>query len=130
MAITIQDIAQKARVSHSTVSRAVRGNSVISEKTRKLIQETALELGCLPSTAARSLKTNPSQAVVCFNDMIAIGILKGLGQRGIQVPAEFSVAGFDNIVFSNNNVPERKVHVLRGKLLVRKSTAPPPPNIR
>ena len=98
-------------------------------------------------------------ALVCFNDMLAIGILKGLQQRNIQVPAEFSLVGFDNIVFSDytnpplttfdqpkrfigqkaaelilglldttsdKNVPQRKIHVLQGRLLVRRSTAPPP----
>jgi DNA-binding LacI/PurR family transcriptional regulator len=39
-------------------------------------------------------------ALVCFNDMMAIGVLKGLREAGIQVPDEFSVTGFDNIVFS------------------------------
>lgn len=342
MSITIKDIAQKAGVSHSTVSRALHGNSLITEETRERIQETALELGYLPSTAARSLKTNRSQAMgvivsniddpyfseilqgieevaqgnnyslfisasqhdpereqtiikvmrqqrvdgviicsttfsseqnqqfskygipivvvnnqsaedyrysiyhddvdgsrqltrhlielghrkiaylgnshsgrttldrlagfrqemesaglpvpdnyihespgsepekgnraadhflgltdhptalVCFNDMLAIGILKSLQQHGIQVPEDLSITGFDNIVFSNYtypslttfdqpkrfigqkaaelilnllnstskaNVPEQKIQVLKGKLLVRESTAPPPSSI-
>jgi LacI family repressor for deo operon, udp, cdd, tsx, nupC, and nupG len=39
-------------------------------------------------------------AFVCYNDMIAIGVLKALQQQGLQVPDHVSVAGFDNIVFS------------------------------
>jgi len=336
--VTIKDIAKEAGVSHSTVSRALRGSSLISKETTKHIQETAQELGYLPSTAAQSLKTNRSQALgvivsniddpyfseilqgieevaqgnnyslfmaasqrdhereriiiqsmrqhrvdgviicsttfsdeqsrhfskydipivvvnnqaaedyrysiyhddvdgsrqltrhlielghrkiaylgnslsgrttldrlagfrqemeskglsvpdnyiheipgsdpekgilavdhflgspdrptalVCFNDMMAIGMLKSLQGHGIRVPDEFSITGFDNIVFSNYtnpplttfdqpkrfigqkaaelilsllcstskvNVPEQKIQVLQGKLLVRKSTAPP-----
>jgi DNA-binding LacI/PurR family transcriptional regulator len=342
VSVTIKDIAKEAGVSHSTVSRALRGSSLISEETTKHIQETALKLGYLPSAAARSLKTNRSQALgvivsniddpyfseilqgieeiaqsnnyslfmaasqrdperegaiiqsmrqhrvdgviicsttfsdeqsqhfskfdipivvvnnqaaedyrysiyhddvdgsrqltrhlielghrkiaylgnshsgrttldrlagfrqemesnalpvpanyiheipgsepekgnlavkhflgladrptalVCFNDMMAIGILKSLQERDIRVPKEISVTGFDNIVFSNytnpplttfdqpkrfigqkaaelilslldstskTNVPELKIQVLKGKLLVRESTAPPPSNI-
>jgi DNA-binding LacI/PurR family transcriptional regulator len=336
--ITIKDIAKEAGVSHSTVSRALRGSSLISEETTKQIQETALELGYLPSAAARSLKTNRSQAIgvivsniddpyfseilqgieevaqasnysmfmaasqreperegaiiqsmrqhrvdgviicsatfsdnqsrrfskygipivvvnnqaaedyrysiyhddvdgsrqltrhlielghrkiaylgnscsgrttldrlagyrlemqsnglavpanyiyeipgsepkkgdiavdhflglaerptalVCFNDMMAIGVLKSLQGRGIRVPEEISITGFDNIVFSNYtnpplttfdqpkrfigqkaaelilsqldstskaNIPEQKIQILKGNLLVRESTAPP-----
>jgi DNA-binding LacI/PurR family transcriptional regulator len=39
-------------------------------------------------------------ALVCFNDMLAIGVLKGLQTAGIRVPEDCSVTGFDNIVFS------------------------------
>lgn len=46
-----------------------------------------------------SLHRRPS-ALVCYNDMMAIGVLKGLQEAGILVPDEFSVTGFDNIVFS------------------------------
>lgn len=97
-------------------------------------------------------------AMVCYNDMLAIGVLKGLQQIGIQVPEDFSVTGFDNILFStytnpplttfdqpkrtigeeaarlllgllrsdaeNNQPGAAKIRVLKGRLLVRKSTAP------
>ena len=342
MSITIKDIAKEAGVAHSTVSRALRGSSLISQETTKHIQETAVYLGYLPSAAARSLKTNRSQAlgaivsniddpyfseilqgieevaqgknyslfmaasqrdpsrertiiqsmrqhrvdgvIICsttfsdeqsrhfskynvpivvvnnqaaedyrysiyhddidgsrqltrhvielghrrvaylgnsqtgrttldrltgfrqemesaglpvpddyvfeipgsepeqvqlasdhfinlpdrptalvfFNDIMAIGVLKSLQQRGVRVPDEISITGFDNIVFSNYTnpplttfdqhkrfigqkaaelilslldstskipVPEQKIQVLKGKLLVRESTAPPPSNI-
>ncbi len=338
MAVTIKDIARETGVSHTTVSRALRGSSLISDETTRRIQETALALGYLPSAAARSLKTNRSQAlgiivssiddpyfseilqgieevaqgnhyslfiaasqrdseresaivqamrqhrvdgiiicstsfsgersqqlskhgipivmvnnqaaeeyrysiyhddvdgsrqitrhlielghhriaylgnsssgrttqdrlagfryemesaalslpneyiyeipgsepekgrlavehflglpdrptaIVCFNDMLAIGVLKTLQQLAIRVPEEISVAGFDNIVFSNYtnpplttfdqpkrfigqkaaelllsllspasdiHIPQHKIHVLKGRLLVRQSTAPP-----
>jgi DNA-binding LacI/PurR family transcriptional regulator len=44
-------------------------------------------------------------ALVCFNDMMAIGVLKNLQQRGVRVPEEFSITGFDNIIFSNYTNP-------------------------
>jgi DNA-binding LacI/PurR family transcriptional regulator len=338
VAVTIKDVAREAGVSHTTVSRALRGSSLISDETTRRIQETALALGYLPSAAARSLKTNRSQAlgvivssiddpyfseilqgieevaqgnhyslfiaasqrdserenaivqamrqhrvdgvvicstpfssershqfskygipivminnqaaeeyrysiyhddvdgsrqvtrhlielghhriaylgnsssgrttqdrlagfryemeaaglpipteyifeipgsepengspaaehflslphrptaIVCFNDMLAIGLLKAVQQQGIRVPEELSITGFDNIVFSNYtnpplttfdqpkrfigqkaaqlifsllssasdiHIPQHKIHVLKGRLLVRQSTAPP-----
>jgi DNA-binding LacI/PurR family transcriptional regulator len=63
MPVTIKDIAKQAEVSHSTVSRALRGSPLISDGTTERIRQTAMELGYLPSAAARTLKTNHSQAL-------------------------------------------------------------------
>jgi DNA-binding LacI/PurR family transcriptional regulator len=63
MSITIKDIARMAGVSHTTVSRALRGHPGISPATTARIQGIASEQGYLASAAARSLKTSRSQAV-------------------------------------------------------------------
>ncbi|MCX7840679.1 MAG: substrate-binding domain-containing protein, partial [Anaerolineae bacterium] len=39
-------------------------------------------------------------AVFCYNDMTAIGALRALKQRGIRVPQDISLVGFDNILFA------------------------------
>ena len=63
MAITIKDIAKKAGVAHTTVSRALRGSPLIAADTAERIQQIAFEMGYHPSAAARSLKTNRSQVL-------------------------------------------------------------------
>jgi DNA-binding LacI/PurR family transcriptional regulator len=44
--------------------------------------------------------TQPPTALFCYNDMMAIGVLKGLDEAGWKVPRDISVTGFDNIPFS------------------------------
>jgi len=61
--VTIKDIARRARVSHSTVSRALRGSLLISNETTDRICLIAQEMGYRPSAAARSLKTNQTRAL-------------------------------------------------------------------
>ena len=63
MTITIKDIARAANVSHSTVSRALSGNSGIPEETADRIKRIAARMGYVPSAVARSLKTNRSQVL-------------------------------------------------------------------
>jgi DNA-binding LacI/PurR family transcriptional regulator len=63
MPITIKDIAKQAGVSHTTVSRALRSSSLISAETTQRIRIIAAEMGYSPSSAARTLKTNRSQAL-------------------------------------------------------------------
>ncbi len=68
----------------------------------EVIYETAgggPENGMEALTHFLNLQNRPT-AFVCYNDMIAFGVLKGLQQAGIQVPKDVSVAGFDNIIFS------------------------------
>jgi LacI family transcriptional regulator len=51
--------------------------------------------------AAHALAHAPATAVVCFNDLVAIGLVRGLTAMGVRVPAEVSVVGFDNVFGSD-----------------------------
>lgn len=63
MPTTIKDIAKQAGVSHTTVSRALHDSPLISDQTTQRIKKIASDLNYHPSFAARSLKTNRSQAL-------------------------------------------------------------------
>ena len=59
--VTIYDIAKKLNIAASTVSRALNHNPIVSEKTRRLIEATAAEMGYRPNIMAanfRSRRTN------------------------------------------------------------------------
>ena len=96
-------------------------------------------------------------ALVCYNDMLAMGVLQGLRTNRIRVPEDMSVTGFDNIFFSAFTDPPlttfdqpkqfigaeaarlvlglldtgdldgtpSEIRMLKGRLLVRASTAAP-----
>lgn len=41
------------------------------------------------------------KAVFCANDQLALGLMKGLGRRGLRVPEDISVMGYDNVDFAD-----------------------------
>ena len=59
----------------------------------KMIAESFLADGC------------PATAIVCINDMLAIGLIKTLKAKGIRVPEDVSVFGFDDIPFASTFEP-------------------------
>ena len=75
-------------------------------------------------------------AIICVNDFTALGVLRELRERGIRVPEEVSVTGFDNIKLSEYCYPAlTTVHIPRDRIgrsvfesLVADPTRPQPPN--
>jgi len=47
----------------------------------------------------------PATAIVCINDMLAIGLIKRLKKNGVRVPRDVSVFGFDDIPFASTFEP-------------------------
>jgi LacI family transcriptional regulator, repressor for deo operon, udp, cdd, tsx, nupC, and nupG len=47
--------------------------------------------------AADAVLASGATAVVCHNDMLAIGLMRRLAERGVRVPEDLSVVGFDDI---------------------------------
>lgn len=63
MSVTIKDIAERAGVSFSTVSKALRNSPLVQEKTKAKILAIAEEMGYRPNIAARSLVSKRSGVV-------------------------------------------------------------------
>lgn len=53
--VTIKDVAQKAGVNPSTVSRVLKDNHSISEKTKEKVRKAMHDLGYVPNVAAQML---------------------------------------------------------------------------
>jgi DNA-binding LacI/PurR family transcriptional regulator len=47
----------------------------------------------------------PPDAVFCFNDLLALGALRGLSEAGVRVPDDVAVVGFDDIEEARFSVP-------------------------
>ena len=66
--------------------------------------EAALHLSEVSYEAAlTALRDDPLQSVdaaVCVNDMMALGAVNALLARGVRVPEDVAVAGYDDVIFS------------------------------
>ncbi len=110
------------------------------------------------AAAAETLLSLPSQptAIFCYNDMTALGAMRAIAARGLSVPSDISVVGFDDLFFAQYSTPPlttvrqpmREMGRLAldtlmkllaedgsqpnikvpGELIVRHSTAPPKEN--
>jgi DNA-binding LacI/PurR family transcriptional regulator len=71
--------------------------------------------------AARTLLAQPRlpTAILCSNDLTAIGVLQTLGEAGVSVPGEVSVVGFDDIDFAHYAHPPLTTAVLSRQKLGR-----------
>jgi LacI family transcriptional regulator len=69
--------------------------------------------------AARSLLATgyAPTAIICVNDVTAVGALRELRERGIRVPLDMSVTGFDNVQLSEFCHPAlTTVHIPRARI--------------
>lgn len=63
MRVTIKDVARRASLSPSTVSRALNNSGYVSNDTRQRIEAAVVELGYQPNWMARGLKGKPSHLI-------------------------------------------------------------------
>lgn len=85
--ISIQDIAQAAGVSHTTVSRALRNSSLISIEVRENIQRLAQEMGYVPNAVAQSLRGQRTDTIGLVVTTIADPFV-GRVVRGVEEAAQ------------------------------------------
>jgi len=63
-----------------------------------------MEGGIVAMDSLLATKWMPT-AVMCSNDMTAIGVLHKLYRAGLNVPDDFSIVGFDNIRIAQVTIP-------------------------
>ena len=106
---TIYDIAQRAEVSPSTVSRALQDHPRIGVKTRARIQALAEEMGYIPSAIARGLTTNRSRVLGVIahriEDPFLIEVLRGIEDT-------LHASGYSLFLAASHHDPEREREVM------------------
>jgi len=109
--VTIKELAIRAGVSHSTVSRALNNHPAIARETVERIQQLASELNYVPSHFARSLKTNRSYMLGVIVHRIAdpfySEVLGGIQNLAHQFQYSMFVSAFESDV-------ERQVDLIQG----------------
>lgn len=110
MPASIKDIARIAGVSHSTVSRALRGRTLVNPETAARILKIAEETGYRASAAARSLvmgRTNTIGVVVTnISDPFVAGVVGGIEDAAEE-------RGYSVFLANSNADPRREVRVVR-----------------
>lgn len=81
--VSLRDIAEHAGVSFQTAGKALNGEGRVAPATRQRILAAAAELGYVPNTVARSLKTRSTRSIGFVASGLASYVLTPL-MRGVE----------------------------------------------
>ena len=101
MSVSISDVARKAGVSISTVSKALNDKSSVSSSTVERIKQTAEEMGYVPNSRARVFATKETKQIAFVADIpkdtafynphifeIIMGLRQSVSKRGYSLIVE------------------------------------------
>lgn len=109
--VTIKDVARRAGVSVTTVSRVLNNSPhPISPETRRKVLEAVAELGFCPNAAARSLQLNETRTIGLMLPDVANPYYSGI-VRGIEDVAHHE--GYTIILCNTDRSRERTLKYLR-----------------
>jgi DNA-binding LacI/PurR family transcriptional regulator len=107
---SIKDIARKAQVSHSTVSRALQNSPLVNAETAEKIRRIAVESGYRASAVARGLVTKRTLTiglvVTSVADPFASEVVNGIEQAANDL-------GYSVFLADSNADPEREKNIVR-----------------
>ncbi len=110
MSVSIYDIAKLAKVSPSTVSRALEDHPRIGVETKKRIQALAKEMDYVPSTVAKSLAANKTWTIgmvlATISDPFMGRVIEGVEHVAIE-------AGFNAFISTSQNDRQREIAAIK-----------------
>lgn len=96
--------------------RSMKNMDLPAKNAPIFVGDHTFEGGTQAANHFLGLNPRPS-AIVCSNDMMAVGVLRVMAERGINVPRDLSVVGFDDIHLSEfMNPPLTTVRMSRQEL--------------
>ncbi|MEM7524189.1 MAG: LacI family DNA-binding transcriptional regulator [Pseudomonadota bacterium] len=128
MAVTLKDVAERAGVSRSAVSRTFTDGASVSEKMRRRVQKAAQEMGYSPNALASSLTTGRTKLIGLvsnnFHNPVFLEVFdlftRGLQDRGLRPLL---------VNLTDETDPENSVRMMRqysvDGVVVASSTLPP-----
>jgi DNA-binding LacI/PurR family transcriptional regulator len=109
VSVSIYDIAKRAKVAPSTVSRALQDHPRISAKTKQRIQELAKEMEFVPNTVAKSLSANQTWTIgmvlATISDPFMGRVVEGVEHVAIE-------AGFNVFLSTSQNDYQRELAII------------------
>lgn len=88
---TIVDVARAAGVSPATVSNTITGKKRVDSATRARIEAAIKDLGYVPNTAARGMRTGRTHAIAIYSSM-PTGVAAGVSKLGFLMELAASAA--------------------------------------
>jgi len=118
MAVTLEDVALKAGVSHTTVSLVLHGDKKISSKTREKVMAAIEQMNYHPNYNARSLakgKTNTIAVMASkFASFFAMDITKGIEDEAFKTE-------YDLNQYSTRGDKEKELKLVKSILYGRRA---------
>jgi DNA-binding LacI/PurR family transcriptional regulator len=110
MRVSIKDIARRAGVSHSTVSRALSDSPLVNPGTKTRIQQLALDMGYTPSAIARAMSTRRTRTiglvVTTIADPFVAEVVRGIEENALD-------HGYSVILCNSTGDPDREIASVR-----------------
>lgn len=98
------DDASSTRERHAGYVQAMQAAGLPIEPHWR-VQSTPTRIDAVRATPELFEGGSMPTAAVCYNDAVALGLILGLHQRGLQAGRDFAVTGFDDIAEAAMSVP-------------------------
>ncbi|WP_027409014.1 LacI family DNA-binding transcriptional regulator [Anoxybacteroides tepidamans] len=106
---TIEDVAKLAGLSRTTVSRVINNHPYVSEDKRKLVIEAMNQLGYVPNSSARSLRSQKTDVIALFVPRIMNPFFSQLVESMEMAAAE---KGYQLIICQTRYSPEKELNYM------------------